>query len=129
MAENGQQRILVVDDESSLARLIQMVMEYQGYVVDWAADGEEALALGRRHEYAAVICDILMPILDGVELYQIWQANAPQLAQRVIFVTGGNLGSRTDRFIHLCGRPCLYKPFDMRELASTIQEVAGVYAS
>jgi DNA-binding response OmpR family regulator len=129
MSGQEEQRILIVDDEGTLARLMQMVLEYLGYAVDWAEDGEKALMFGQQHEYAAVICDILMPIVNGMELFEIWQEQAPELAARVIFVTGGNLGSRTNRFIELCGRPCLYKPFDMKELTNTLHEVTEAWAS
>jgi len=125
---NGQ-RILIVDDEDSLARLMQALLEHLDYEVDRAADGQKALQLAAERSYAAVICDLLMPKLNGMELFNIWQHQAPELARRVIFITGDNLGSRTNRFVKLSGRPCLYKPFDIKELISALDDVAGVYAS
>jgi len=124
---NGQ-RILIVDDEDTLARLMQALLEHLGYAVDRAADGEKALQLGAQRSYSAVICDLLMPTLNGMELFQIWQNESPELAQRVIFVTGDNLGVRTNRFVELSGQPCLYKPFDIEELTSVLDDVTGVYA-
>jgi len=124
---NGQ-RILIVDDEDTLARLMQALLEHLGYAVDRAADGEKALRMGARRSYCAVICDLLMPTLNGMELFRIWQHQSPELAQRVIFVTGDNLGTRTNRFVELSGQPCLYKPFDIKELTTTLGEVTGVYA-
>ena len=121
---NGEYRILIVDDEGALARLMQMLLEHLGYVVDWAADGDKALQFGARHRYAAVICDLLMPIVNGMELFEIWQTESPDLAGRVIFVTGDNLGEQTNQFLELSGRPCLYKPFDIQDLTDVLEEVA-----
>ena len=127
---NEGQRILIVDDEDCLARLMTTLLEHLGYRVDQASDGEEALELGSKHDYSAVICDLLMPTINGIELYQTWQAESPQLAERVIFVTGDNLGTQTSEFLDVAGRPCLYKPFDIRDLVATLDEVLGAtYAS
>ena len=125
---NGQ-RILIVDDEDTLARLMQALLEHLGYAVDRAGDGEKALKLGAQRNYCAVLCDLLMPTLNGMELFKIWQNKSPELAQRVIFVTGDNLGNRTNRFVELSGQPCLYKPFNIEELTAIIEEVTGAYAS
>jgi len=125
---NGQ-RILIVDDEDTLARLMQALLEHLGYAVDRATDGEKALQMGAQRSYSAVICDLLMPILNGMELFRIWQHQSPELAQRVIFVTGDNLGTRTNRFVELSGQPCLYKPFDINELTTVLDDVTRVYAS
>ncbi len=126
---NERQRILIVDDEDSLARLMKMLLEHLGYSVDWAANGQLALELGAQHSYAAIICDLLMPYVNGMELFEIWRAESPELAERVIFVTGDNLGTRTNRFLGLCGQPCLYKPFDIKELTQTLEDVTASYAS
>lgn len=118
-------RVLIVDDEGALARLMQMLLEHLGYVVDWAADGEKALHLGAQRRYAAVLCDLLMPVINGMELFKIWQAEAPEIADRVIFVTGDNLGFQTNRFLESSGRPCLHKPFDIQDLTDVLEEVTA----
>ena len=129
MGNNNDERILIVDDESTLARLMRMLLEHMGYSVDWASNGHKALQLGADHRYSAVICDLLMPGMNGMELFHIWQSESPELARRVIFVTGDNLGTRTNRFLQHSGRPCLYKPFDIEELTGTLQLVTRAYAS
>jgi len=127
---NEGQRILIVDDEDCLARLMTTLLEHLGYTVDQASDGEQALQLGARHDYSAIICDLLMPIVNGMELYARWQAESPQLAERVIFITGDSPGKRTHEFLAVAGRPCLYKPFDAQDLVVTLDEVLGAaYAS
>lgn len=120
---SNKQRILIVDDEGALARLMKILIENLGYGVDWAGNGKKALALGAQQDYAAIICDLLMPTMGGIELFEIWKDTSPQLAERMIFVTGDNLGQRTNRFLNQCGRPCLYKPFDIHDLTDTLERV------
>ena len=128
MSNPCEQHILIVDDESALAHLMQTLLKHLGYVVDWAADGQQAIHLAAEHSYAAVICDLLMPTINGMELYETWQAESPELAARVIFTTGDNLSTRTNRFVEASGRPCLYKPFDVEDLTNTLDQVIAAHA-
>lgn len=59
------QRILVVDDEENLRHMLQVMLRKQGYQVDTAANGEEALFLASKGGYDFILCDIRMPVLDG----------------------------------------------------------------
>ena len=61
-------RILVVDDERAVRESLRRALALEGYEVDLAADGEEALELGRRGEPDTLILDVLMPGLDGLEV-------------------------------------------------------------
>jgi len=120
---------LVVDDEPVVGQIMCRVLEQMGYEVDHALDGDQALALVRDHPYDMVICDLLMPRTNGMALYEVWKVEAPQMAQRVVFVTGDSLGNETADFIHRTGCRCIYKPFRLNDLAEVIvqvqQETAG----
>ena len=61
-----QARILVVDDEENLRHMLQVMLARQGYRVDSAADGEQALLKALDADYEFILCDIRMPVLDGV---------------------------------------------------------------
>lgn len=61
-------RILIVDDNTSLAATIGDYLSLHAYSVDYAADGQEALSLMARHEFDAVVLDIAMPRIDGLEV-------------------------------------------------------------
>ncbi|MGA7826221.1 MAG: sigma-54 dependent transcriptional regulator [Geobacteraceae bacterium] len=63
----AKKKILVVDDEENLRHMLQVVLGKQGYLVDVAADGEEALRLAKSSSYDFVLCDIRMPVVDGPE--------------------------------------------------------------
>src|SRR3954463_12735626 len=60
--------ILVVDDERNIVDLVRLYLEKEGFAVVAAADGEEGLALHRRHEPDLVILDLMLPKLDGLEV-------------------------------------------------------------
>lgn len=71
MKRNQQKKkILVVDDEENLRHMLQVVLGKQGYSVDVATDGEEALRMVQNSEYDFILCDIRMPVVDGPEFLQ-----------------------------------------------------------
>lgn len=116
-------RALIVDDEAVVGEIMCRVLEQMGYEVDAALNGQQALELSRTHTYAAAICDILMPGLNGMHLYDTWLQEAPDLAAHTIFVTGDNLGYETSQFLTRTGRRCIYKPFKLADLAQAVVEV------
>src|SRR5215468_664787 len=63
-------RVLVVEDETRLARLVKRGLEEEGHAVDVAADGPEGLWLATENPYAAIVLDVMLPGFDGFELCQ-----------------------------------------------------------
>lgn len=113
-------KALVVDDEPQVGQIIGRVLERMGYAVDFALDGEQAVSLTDAQTYDIVICDLLMPRLNGMALYDLWSKHTPAIIPRTIFVTGDNLGVETDEFIRRTARPCIYKPFKLHDLADLV---------
>jgi len=125
MSEEQQKRVLVVDDDPDVRDLITFSLRQKSLEVDEAADGEQALALLRRHRYAVLLLDLLMPTMDGLsllgELDHVPMIHAPV----VLVVTGGDrkLLLRLDsRRIHGVVR----KPFDPEELATLVRACADI---
>src|SRR5207245_5688286 len=108
--------ILVVEDETALASAVTDSLRDAGYLVDRAADGEEALGRIKQQTFDLVICDLKMPRLDGKSFYRALSAVAPGLAQRIIFVTGDVAGTEAGTFLE--GSRCrwLAKPFRLGDL-------------
>jgi signal transduction histidine kinase/ActR/RegA family two-component response regulator len=116
-------RVLVVEDEPTVARLIGDVLEDEGLQVDVLLDGREALQRVNRESYDLVICDMKMPELDGELLYQtLVQADSP-VRGRFVFVTGDVLAARTRDFLERHRLPHLAKPFRVEELTEKIKSV------
>src|SRR5690625_6835200 len=61
-------RLLVVDDEDRIRRLIRMYLEREDYVIEEAENGSEALQLALNHDYDVILLDIMMPEMDGIEV-------------------------------------------------------------
>ena len=74
--------VLLVDDEGCIRASVSRVLERAGYVVTLAASGAEALERVRAERYAVVICDLRMPGLSGIALFDQLQQAAPGLAGR-----------------------------------------------
>jgi len=122
-------RILVVEDEPTVARLIADVLSEDGHVVDTILDSREGLELAQARQYDLVICDLRMPHLDGRAFYRQLVRGENPLQQRLIFVTGDTLAPRTVDFLQTCGLPYLAKPFLVEELKEvvgrTLEQTSG----
>jgi two-component system NtrC family sensor kinase len=109
-------RVLVVEDEPALAAAVGEALTDAGFQVDRAADGEEALARVGERSYDLVVCDLKMPRLDGMSFYRAIAVTSPELARRVIFVTGDVAGTDAERFLAESGCRWLAKPFRLGDL-------------
>lgn len=72
-------RILIVDDEKSIRETLREILEYEGYEIEEAADGEEAFKLIKKFNFDVALCDIKMPKMDGLELLSRSAEVAPEL--------------------------------------------------
>ena len=118
-------RALVVEDETALGTAVADALGDAGFVVDRAANGEDALTLIDGQTYDLVICDLKMPKLDGPSLYRRLAATRPALAKRMVFVTGDVAGTEAERFLEECGCRWLAKPFRLRDLVRVARETVG----
>ena len=122
-AELDRRRILVVEDEPTVARLIADVLGEEGHFVDSVLDSRDGLELVRRHAYDLVICDLRMPHLDGRGFYRELIRQGSPLEHRLMFVTGDTLAPRTVDFLEESGVPYLAKPFLVEELKDAVNRV------
>jgi len=117
-------RVLIVDDEVAVGRTLSLVLGTE-HDVTVVTSGEEALAVLTQNGadgYDAVLCDLIMPGMNGMELFQALQATHPELAARVIFMTGG-LASRKPNEVLSVPNPLFEKPFDLDQIRSTLRGV------
>ena len=116
-------RVLVVEDEPTVARLIADVLEDEGMRVDVLLDGREALSQAARQSYDLVICDMKMPGLDGQHFYKSLQRAGSRLRERFLFVTGDVMGTQTREFLERNRLPHVAKPFRVEELTEKVHAV------
>ena len=107
--------LLIVDDEIGLAQGLARLLRRDGYSVDTASNGRQALARLETQEYHLLLCDLRMPELDGPGLYQAVASRWPHLLSRFVFLTGDAMSPDIRNFLEHTGLPCLIKPFTAAE--------------
>ncbi len=113
-------RVLVVDDERLVGEAISRALSEENDV-EVATEAEEALArIARGERYDVILCDLMMPVMTGMDLYAEIVRVAPKLAGRLVFMTGGAFTARARAFLESVVNPCLEKPLDTSKLRSII---------
>jgi DNA-binding response OmpR family regulator len=120
MTMTNNKRVLVIEDEPSISTICKRVLTTNGYVVDTALDGELAEQEILKIEYDIILCDIRLPVISGIEFYIWLKQEYPEMARRVIFMTGSVMGGEAVNFLEKSGRPYLLKPFRPEELLDII---------
>ncbi|HJT16856.1 MAG TPA: response regulator [Thermoanaerobaculia bacterium] len=118
MAEAEQ--ILVVEDDLAIRRLLKMVLTREGFRVEEAADGTEAVTKLRQKEFDVIILDLMMPKLDGFEFLKLLAESEPSRLRRIIVTSAASPSVIRER---LRGAPfdLLPKPFDIREIVERVR--------
>ena len=114
-------RILVVDDEEPVARLICDALAVDGHETRRAGDGREALARLAEAEYDLIISDIKMPAMDGERFSEELSRTRPGMARRLVLTTGDTLSDEPDEIVARTGLEVLHKPFDLDELRRLVR--------
>ncbi len=121
----GHARLLVVEDEATVANLIVEVFSEEGHEVESALDSREGLERIKRGAYDLVICDLKMPGLDGRALYQELVNIAHPAQHRLLLITGDTLNHHTIAFLKRSKLPHLAKPFRVEELKAKVYSLLG----
>jgi signal transduction histidine kinase/FixJ family two-component response regulator len=116
-------RVLVVEDEPTVAQLIEDVLREEGHQVEAVLDSQEGLTRLARNNYDLVVCDLRMPRLDGPAFYEALVRAGSPLTDRIIFITGDTLAPRTLEFLEPNGFPYLAKPFLVEELKIAVNRM------
>jgi CheY-like chemotaxis protein len=92
--------------------------------VELAGNGREALALLEHHGHAfdLVLCDLMMPDLTGMDVFEEVERRWPDLAPRFVFISGGGVNERSRRFIERHAARVATKPVDSHQLSKLLAE-------
>jgi len=119
----GKLRVLVVEDEPTVAQLITDVLTEEGHEVEAVLDGAEGLERVLHEPCDLVICDLKMPRLDGQAFYKALMEAGSPAQHRVLFITGDTLARRTLDFLDRHSLPYVAKPFQVEELKRAVHQV------
>ena len=112
-------RLLIVEDEPELAGQLKDAMAQAGYAVDLAENGEDAWHLGETEPYDAVVLDLGLPVLDGIQVLERWRAAGRDMP--VLILTARDRWSDKVAGIDAGADDYLAKPFHMAELQARLR--------
>ena len=122
-------RILIIDDEARLGQSMRMLIE-PAHDVFVTTRGAEALAwVGEGQRFDLVLCDLQMPGTTGMDVYSHLRAHAPEMAERLVFISGGAYTQATRDFVRSVRNRILEKPVRPDELLATIDEALATTVS
>lgn len=108
--------ILVVDDQDSVRRLLSKYMEKEGYLVDRAANGIDAIELAKYNKYHLILLDVIMPGIDGFEVCKRIKSSGKSKNTPIIFVTGKNEDAADIKGYGVGSVDYITKPINMNQL-------------
>jgi signal transduction histidine kinase/BarA-like signal transduction histidine kinase len=116
-------RVLLVDDDVAMARATQRALAgiHDVVAVNSAAEALAQIAAGARFD--VILTDVMMPTVTGMELHQKLAMVAPDLARRVVFMTGGAFTSSAREYLDGVSNQCIDKPFDRARLLAVIDRL------
>jgi two-component system OmpR family response regulator len=114
-------RVLVVDDEASIAEVISMALRYQGFEVETAASGHEAIAAVARFQPHLMVLDVMLPDIEGFEVAS--RLGAQRAGVPIIFLTARDSTEDKIRGLSGGGDDYMTKPFSLEELVARIRTI------
>ena len=126
---NSQPVVLVLEDDAGIRSLIQALLRRMGVPTDTASNGAEALELLSSKTYAALVVDIMTPVVSGAEFLREVEINRPELLERTVVMTALN----EVQIPHLVGPvprvAILRKPFEINAFLDRMREALSLKAA
>ena len=117
---NNETRVLVADDDQSIRQLVCTIIKREKIEVDCAADGEEAIAKLKEHEYSVILLDLMMPRLDGFGVIDYLRKHAP-LRKPIVLVITAYADQRFKQVNPDIVAGVLRKPFEVADLGTLVR--------
>lgn len=118
--------ILLIEDERSVMSFLCAALATSGYATTPATSAEEGLAMLESRRFKGVISDMRTPgPVNGADVYRWISQHRPELAHRLLFITGDILNEETANVLQQTGVPCIEKPFRLSQLVEKVRTVIG----
>jgi DNA-binding NtrC family response regulator len=115
-----QAKIIIVDDDENIRKTMKAILEDEGYIVDLAKSGNEAIKMTQHTAYNIALLDIRLPDMEGVELLKLIKDNVPKT--RKIMVTGYPSMQNAITALNKNADAYLVKPVNVEKLLDTVRE-------
>ena len=118
--------VLLIEDEPAVMSYVRAVLERRGYTVICSESGVEGLRLLETGEFMGVVSDMRTPGgVDGADVHAWISQNRPELASRLVFITGDIANEETAATLERTGAPCVEKPFRVQQFISVVEQTMG----
>ena len=118
--------VLLIEDEPAVMALVRAVLEGYGYAVVATESGADALRLLQGGNFHGVVSDMRTPGgVDGAQVYAWISTHKPELARRLVFITGDIANEETAATLRRTGAPCVEKPFRVHDFITVIEQTMG----
>ncbi|MCB1530866.1 MAG: response regulator transcription factor [Rhodospirillales bacterium] len=114
-------RVLLVEDDSSTAKSIELMLKSEGYVIDATDLGEDGLEIGKLYDYDIIVLDLMLPDMDGYEVLK--RLRAANIETPILILSGLTEMDNKIKGLGFGADDYLTKPFDKRELIARIQAI------
>jgi DNA-binding NtrC family response regulator len=118
--------VLLIEDEPAVMAYVRAALERSGYPVVCCESGVDALRLLERETFLGVVSDMRTPGgVDGGQVYAWLSQHRPQMASRLVFITGDIANEETVATLRQTGAPCVEKPFRVQQFIDVIAKTMG----
>ena len=118
--------ILLIEDEPAVMAYVQAALERSGYPVVCCESGVDALRLLENGEFLGIVSDMRTPGgVDGAQVHAWIAQHRPDLASRIVFITGDIANEETVATLRATGAPCVEKPFRVQQFLEVVVRTMG----
>jgi len=118
--------VLLIEDEPAVLEFVRSTLERNGYSVVCTESGAQALRLLENGNFQGVVSDMRTPGgVDGAQVYSWIALHRPELAAKLVFITGDIANEETAATLRRTGAPCVEKPFRVSDFISVVEQTMG----
>ena len=118
--------VLLIEDEPAVMAYVQAALERSGYPVVCCESGVDALRLLEKGEFLGIVSDMRTPGgVDGAQVHSWIAQHRPDLASRLVFITGDIANEETVATLRATGAPCVEKPFRVQQFIEVVARTMG----
>lgn len=118
--------VLLIEDEAGVMAYVRAALERSGYAVVCARSGAEGVQLLESGEFLGIVSDMVTPGgVNGAGVHAWIAQHRPELASRIVFITGDIANEETVETLRKTGAPCVEKPFRVQQFIEVVKKTIG----